>query len=481
MRRPSTSGRQTARRFFAVTWVAAALVASACAQPRVPAQASDPPDPGPSRPVPERGPATATDGGAGTRPPGGPEPAPAPPAPPVPSIPFVPPAPPPAAEAPAEQPPAAAPPTADDAGGAVRVALLLPLSGGERALGQALLDAALIALFEVGGDRLALLPRDTGGTPDGARAAAEGALREGARLILGPVFAAAAAAAAEPARERGVNVVAFSTDPLVAGDGVYLLGFMPGQQVERVVGFAARRGIRRFAALAPGTPYGEAVVAAFEDATLMNGGRISRIERYPPDADDYFEPVRRLAGHGWRRGPALPRREGAAAAPPEAAPLEYEAVMLADGGSRLRAIAPLLPFHDIDPAEVRFLGTGLWDEPLLGREPALVGGWFASPPPEAAAAFAERFEALHGYAPPRIASIAYDAVALAAALARGAAAPDFSAAALTQPSGFAGVDGIFRFGRDGVAERGLAVIEVRPRGLRVIDEAPQTFAPGGAS
>ena len=473
MRRSSMSGRQTARRFFAVTWVAAALAVSACAQPRVPAEASDRPDPGQSRPVAEPGPpsAPATDDAAGNRPRRGPEPAPAPPAAPVPPVPPA------VAEAPAERPPAAAPAPPADAGRDVRVALLLPLSGGERALGQALLDAALIALFEVGDDRLALLPRDTGGTPDGARAAAEAALQEGARLILGPVFAAAAAAAAGPARERGVNVVAFSTDPLVAGDGVYLLGFMPDQQVARVVGFAARRGIRRFAALAPETPYGEAVVAAFEDAILRNGGRISRIERYRPDADDHFEPVRRLAGHGWRRrDPALARREGSAAVP-----LEYGAVMLADGGSRLRAIAPLLPFHDIDPAEVRFLGTGLWDEPLLGREPALVGGWFASPPPEAAAAFAERFEERHGYAPPRIASVAYDAVALAAALARGAAAADFSAAALTQPSGFAGVDGIFRFGRDGIAERGLAVIEVRPRGLRVIDAAPETFAPGGAS
>ena len=475
MRRSSTSGRQIARRFFAVTWVAAALAVSACAQPRLPAEASDRPDPGQSRPAPEPGPAPAAEDDAGNRPRSGPEPVPAPP----PASP-VPPLPPTVAQAPAERPPAVAPAPPPDAGGAVRVALLLPLSGGERALGQALLDAALIALFEVGGDRLALLPRDTGGTPDGARAAAEAALREGARLILGPVFAAAAAAAAGPARERGVNVVAFSTDPLVAGDGVYLLGFMPDQQVERVVGFAARRGIRRYAALAPETPYGGAVVAAFEDAILRNGGRISRIERYRPDADDYFEPVRRLAGHGWRRDPALPRREGLAAVPPDV-PLEYGAVMLADGGSRLRAIAPLLPFHDIDPAQVRFLGTGLWDEPMLGREPALVGGWFASPPPEAAAAFAERFEELHGYAPPRIASVAYDAVALAAALARGAAAPDFSATALTQPSGFAGVDGIFRFGRDGIAERGLAVIEVRPQGLRVIDEAPQTFAPGGAS
>ncbi len=361
-------------------------------------------------------------------------------------------------ETPPEAAPAAGLTPPADGGEPVRVALLLPLSGRERSLGQALLDAALIALFEIGDPRLTLLPRDTRGTPEGARTAAEAALREGVQLVLGPVFSASVAAAAGPARDRDVNVVAFSTDQLVAGRGVYLLGFMPDQQVERVVAFAAERGIQRFAALVPETAYGEAVAAALESSILRNSGRIASIERYPPDAADYSEPVRRLAG-----------------------PLDGEAVMLADGGARLRAIAPLLPFFDVDPAEIRFLGTGLWDDPTLGREPALVGGWFAGPPPEAAVAFAERFEKLHGYAPPRIASLAYDATALAAVLMQGAAGPDFSGTALTQPSGFAGADGIFRFRRDGVAERGLAVIEVRPRGLRVIDKAPDAFTLAGAS
>lgn len=376
--------------------------------------------------------------------------------------------------------------------GPIRIALLLPLSGREETLGRALLDAALIALFEIGDHRLIILPRDTRGTPEGARAAAEKVLQEGVQLILGPVFSAAVAAAAEPARERGVNIIAFSTDRHVAGNGVYLLGFMPDQQVDRVVEFAARNGIWRFGALAPQTNYGEAVVNAMEHSVLRNGGRFAQVERYNPDASEYFEPVKRLAHYEQRRKLLLMHRESLEVTDDPAAktklhkakrrnvagPLDYQAIMLADGGARLRAIAPLLPFYDIDPKKIRFLGTGLWDEPTLGREPALVGGWFAGPPPEAAAAFAKRFEKIYGYAPPRITSLAYDAAALASVLIQSKAGPDFSATALTQSSGFSGADGIFRFNKDGVAERGLAVIEVQPRGLNVIDRAPLAFTSG---
>lgn len=497
MHRPPMSGRRNARQIVAVTWVAAALAVSACAETKLPAQVAGWLDLGRKEPAQRsaptapqkpkfvqkkdaapRDPAERDDIQTPTREAWEPKPV-------IPAPPELPPEPPLAVEL--------TPPTGSE--GPVRIALLLPLSGREKALGKALLDSALIALFEIGDPRLTLLPRDTGGTPEGARAAAESVLQEGVQLILGPVFSAAVAAAAEPARERGINVIAFSTDRLVAGNGVYLLGFMPEQQVERVVEFAARSGIWQFAALAPETAYGEAVIAAFQASTLRNGGQVSQIERYLPDATEYFEPVQRLADYERRHNILLLQREALEATDDPAAKielqrlerrdaaglLEYQAVMLADGGARLRAIAPLLPFYDVDPAEIRFLGTGLWDEPSLGREPALVGGWFASPPPETSAAFAKRFEAIHGYSPPRIASLAYDAAALASVLMQNETGPDFSDTALTQPSGFAGADGIFRFQNNGIAERGLAVIEVAPQGLRVIDKAPQAFTSDGAS
>ena len=127
-------------------------------------------------------------------------------------------------------------------------------------------------------------------------------------------------------------------------------------------------------------------------------------------------------------------------------------------------VAPLLPYFDVDPRKVRFLGTGLWDDPALGREPTLVGGWFAAPPPQGRAEFMDRFDATFDRAADPRATLAYDAVALAAVLARQDTSRDaFGLTALTSPNGFAGTDGIFRLLPSGAAERGLSVLEVDGR------------------
>lgn len=332
----------------------------------------------------------------------------------------------------------------------IKVGLLLPLSGSSAKLGEALLHGAEMALFEIADDRLQLLVKDTGPTPDGARVAAEAAIAEGARLILGPLFGPQVSAAGPVARAAAVPMVSFSTDLGVSGSGVWVMGILPKIQVQRVVGYTVSRGLRRVAVLAPATAYGDAVVNAVHQTAARTGAAIGQIQRYAPDQTDLSPLV-------------------------EALGRDMDAVLLPEGGNRVRVLAPLLAYHDIDPAQVKFLGTALWDDPTLALEPTLVGGWFAAPDPASWADFSRTYRDLYAEAPPRLATLAYDATALAAVLARSPAGPDFSPATLTQPNGFAGIDGIFRLTQDGAVERGLAVLEVRREGPVVIDPAPQTF------
>jgi branched-chain amino acid transport system substrate-binding protein len=372
-------------------------------------------------------------------------------------------------------------PTPGGPGGKVRVALLLPLSGPNAVLGSAMLDAAQMALFDVADDKLELLPHDTQGTAEAAAAAAKIAVSEGARLIIGPLIAAEVDAVKPVARAAGVPVVAFSTATQLAGDGTYLMGFLPRQEIERVVGFAHSRGVSRFAVIAPSTPYGDVAVESMRAAVQANGDTLDRVEIYDPTTQDLTPSVQHLVGA--TMDPAvrqkLLKKQGAAgkdaAAELPDIVIPFDAILIPEGGNRLKSVAPLLPYYDVDPEKVHFLGTGLWDEPGLGTEPALAGGWYAAPPPGARADFDQRFREVYKRPPPRLATLAYDATALAAVLARNPNGPDFSAAALTNPSGFAGVDGIFRLRPDGLIQRGLAVLEVHRNGNTVVSPAPTTF------
>ncbi len=346
-----------------------------------------------------------------------------------------------------------------------------------------------MALFDVGGPDLVLWPKDTEGTPDGAARAVEAALQDGAELILGPLFSGSVRAVAESARARGINIVAFSNDRSVAGDGVFLMGFMPEQQVDRVINFARTQGITRFAALLPETPFGATVEDALRAAMTRSGGDLVRVERYFTDAQDFQEPVQRVADYARRNGMLQAARRDLKHRDDEISKrtlkrlssldtigdLGYEALFIAEGGARLGAIAPLLPFYDVDPNDVRFLGTRQWEDPAIGREPAMVGGWFAGPALEAPESFRERYEALYGAPTPRVASLAYDATALAEILSRAAQRPYFTEESLRNRNGFVGIDGIFRFDEEGIAQRGLAVLEIGPREFRVISNAPESF------
>lgn len=340
----------------------------------------------------------------------------------------------------------------------VRAAILLPFSAnnaGARSEALQLLNAAQLALFEQGANDIVLMPKDTGGTAGGARQAAQAAIRDGADIILGPLFGTAARVAGEEAGAYGIPVIAFSTDGSIVGNGVYLLSFPPELEVARVVEYATRNGLSRFAYLGPTGAYGNIVRDALDNESRMGGGSLVASEPYSGGVEAMTSAARRLAG----------------------SQAEYDAVMLPEGGVRLRMLGPLLPYHDVDPADVRFLGTGLWNDPETIREPVLRGGWFAGPDDAARGRFVAAYQAAYGTDPSRIASHAYDAVLLTLHLAN--ARDGFTRAAVEDPDGFLGADGLFRFRADGRIERGLAVYSVRAGGFTVIDPAPRAFDPEG--
>lgn len=355
---------------------------------------------------------------------------------------------------------------------APRVALLLPLSGANAGVGQALLDAATQAVFDIADDDFVLLVRDTAGTPQGAQLAAEWALEQQAQLVVGPLLGTEAQAVAPLLRAANVPILSFSNDRSIAANGVFVLGVAPQAAVARTIEFARSRGLERFAALVPTNALGQAAEQALRASLTAQGGILVRVERYEPGALDYAPAVRRL---GQLAGPPPRLARGEAAPPPPE--LDFEAVLLPDFGDRLLQVVAQLHGHEIDPVRIKYLGIPLWEDARLFRESSLQGAWFAAPAPAARQRFEQRYRAAFGRAPPRVAALAYDAVALAAILARGKGpeGADYSPAALTAAGGFAGVEGIFRLRANGYVERGFAVLEMSRDGPRVLSPAPDAF------
>jgi ABC-type branched-subunit amino acid transport system substrate-binding protein len=348
--------------------------------------------------------------------------------------------------------------------GTVKVALLLPVtgSGSTPAVAKALKQAAELALFDFDNPKVSLVPKDTKGTPDGARLAAESAIKDGAELIIGPLFAQEVAGAAPVARQAGIPMIAFSSDEKVAGNGVYLLSFQAGRDVPRIVSFAISRGKRNFAQLIPQSPYGRIAESAFAKAVSDGGGETSVRASFPPDdSNAMLGPVRQIAN-------AIKGGQ------------KVEAVFLPAGREELPALAPLLASADLTSGRVQFIGTGQWDYPNIGGERALIGGWYPAPDPKGWSNFVQRYSKTYGSVPPRLASLAYDAVSLAVSLSQNPPGQRYDMGQLTRASGFAGIDGLFRLLPGGTCERGLAILEVREGGPVVIDPAPSSFASASA-
>ena len=343
------------------------------------------------------------------------------------------------------------------ASGKVRIALLLPLSGRAAPIGQAMQQAAEMALFDSGAKELALSAYDSGDSADMAIEAYRKARLDGAALVLGPLYGTSASALGPLVNQGGMNVVAFSNDEQVAQRGVWIMGIAAPPQVRRVVDHALESGIRRFATFTPQTSYGQQMARTLATYVTARGGTVVGGEFFDANGGDIAAQARQLAASAKGEGGKV------AVLVPVAPPL-------------LSTALASLAVNGLDGRAIQLIGTGVWDFPGVGAETMLRGAWYAAPDPAKRADFERRFVSTYGRPPHRLATLAYDGVGLAGHLARLKPGGDFSAEAITNPNGWSGVDGIFRFLPDGRSERALAVIEIQgDRGV-VVSPAPTTFA-----
>ncbi len=371
----------------------------------------------------------------------------------------------------------------------LRVGMLLPLSGKAATTGKAMQNAAMMALLETGDSNMIVQFYDTEGTPEGATKAVNTALQQGANLIVGPLFSAEVKAVKSEMGFRDIDIITFSSDPSVLGSRVFSIALLVPQQVEKIIGHACENGYKKFAVLAQSNEMGEFVIASAQHAAEICGAEITKTGFYNPANTDMTAAVKailpealllklereRLKEQGYEVAEEVILDADGNPIDENNIVFDFDAVLIADEGVRLRSLGALLAYYDITPDKIKTLGISLWDDPNVRKESSLVGGWYPNLAKQGFAEFAEKYKAVYGGKnPPRIASQAYDAVALAAVLARKG---NLSAQTITDPSGFVGVDGLFRLLPDGRSERSLAVMEVSKKGAdKVISPASDVFS-----
>ncbi len=355
----------------------------------------------------------------------------------------------------------------------VRAGVMLPFSHPRESVrnqAEGMLAAIELALFDHANENYVIIPHDTRGATGTAEQVAEKLKDEGADLVIGPLFGPNVVAAREilaPEDFLGlqltepVPMMAFSNDRTVAGGGAWLASMMPEEEVTAIVEYASLQGYDAFAFFGPQSTLGERVERAMTFDVLSRGGRLIASQFYPTSTDSPGVEAQLFAADIMA---AIERGERVA-------------VLVPERGNRLRRIAPLLAYHGVDTRVVKMLGLANWNDPAVWREPSLAGAWFPAPPTDEVDAFEARYERLYGRKPTSLAAIAYDAAALSIALSIDG---DLTEEELTQPDGFAGVNGLFRFKSDGTAQRSLSIMEINPSfeaGAREIQSVSESFLP----
>jgi len=354
----------------------------------------------------------------------------------------------------------------------IKVGILLPLSGDSAALGNAMLDAATLALYDEYmsvpssqiKSQIILIPHDTGNSANSAAQAASEVVKDGATFIIGPLFAQAVTAMKPLVKEAKIPVISFSNNRVVAEPNIYTYGYLPEQQISRIAEYAYLHGFQRVGLLAPNDAYGQKVRDELSSTYSQKGGFVSPAELYAPSANNIDAAVTRMM----------------AAYQNTSDERKFQAIFIADSGFSMKNIIKSLRRNNLDFKKIKILGAGLWDDPDLVQIPELDGAVFPGTPAENFQKFNERFMAMYGYKPSRLASLSYDAVSLLVRISLNSASPRIDASKIPNPDGFiAPANNLYRLLPDGSSERKLAILQVTPQGFKVVEPATKSFKEPG--
>ncbi len=373
-----------------------------------------------------------------------------------------------------------------------RVGVLLPLSGPAAKHGEGLRNATFLAVEDIKNPNLILQFYDTKSSPSGARIAIENALNQESQLIIGPLMSAEVKAISERTTSKGVPVIAFSTSEDVLQKDVYTLGLLIDEQVNRIMSYAYMQGKRNFALLLPDNSTGISTAKAAVRASIHYGFNIVKIAFYHPQTTDFSDLLSDMTNYKSRKGNLDKIKAGLSAqakagdagaarqlkrleSKDSMGDVEFDAVLIPESGARLKSAIAMFGYYDVSEPKTKFLGTSMWEGTALSNEYMALNSWYPALPRANSAYFATKYNNMFGEKPNSLYSFAYEAIALANTIAKN---PNYAMEdIITNPHGYAGINGAFRLFKNGTNQHSLDIVEVVSSGERIIDYAPKKFEP----
>jgi len=371
-----------------------------------------------------------------------------------------------------------------------RVGVLLPLSGNFAKQGQGLQNATMMALEDINDENLILQYYDTKGTPEGASVAATNAINHGVNLIIGPMLSSSVQAISPITTDKNIPVIAFNSVGDVLQNGVYTLGLLLDEQVDRIISYTANKGRKRFALLLPDNSTGIAVAKSAVKSAQKNNVLIVSIAFYKSGTVDFSKLLEKMT-HYPERVAKLEKIKAeyeplAKAGNPNAikkmkqlekidtvGEVDFDTVLISDYGATLKSAVSMFGYYDVFSPDVKFIGTSIWGNTNLSKETTMRGSWYPSLSLQNSAYFVKRYSDLYTERPSSLYSLGYDAVALASAISRNG--NDNLDEKITNKDGYIGINGVFRLFSNGYNQHSLDIREVRDSGNYIVDAAPRKF------
>ncbi len=370
----------------------------------------------------------------------------------------------------------------------IKVGLLLPLSGTNSKIGKSLLKASQLSLAKTKNNNIKLFIKDTENKNKNIISSYYELINENVDIILGPLFSKNIELINPISADEKTIIITFSNNTEIKNKNTFISGITPENEIKEILNYAITNGNSRFGVILPNNLYGLRSKKLIENLLLENQGRLVKLVLYDPEKPNFYKIAKIIGNYDQRKfelEKKLMELKSMNTADSDRkykilknkdtlGELNFDSLYIgAENIEHVSMLASILPYYDVDPKKVMYIGNSLWSNNIALKEPALEKGIFPNINQIKYESFELEYQSTFQNKPHKISSLAYDLIGLISSLQKNN--QNINIHNLTNINGFVGSNGLFRFTSDGNIERSLSIFQIKNQKIREIKKADLKF------